>query len=483
MYQKKSGSWLKHSDFIILDILSLQLSMILAYVFRHGFANPYANSLYGRMALFLLLADFSTVFFWESFKNVLKRNKYTEFVATLRQVFIVILLSVLYLFSTKESGYYSRIVLYLTGFLYLLISYSARLLWKKIVLKRMRGKGNRSLLVITYEGNAEDVAKSVTEKTLGRYSLCGIAVINRDMTGQRIGAFSVVANRQSASEYVLREWVDEVLISLPAGESCPEGLVEELAETGVAMHLDISHIFTAAGNKQLVEKMGEFTVLTSTMNYASDKQLAVKRLVDICGGLIGCLFTVLVFIVIAPIIYISSPGPIFFTQTRIGKNGKKFKMYKFRSMYMDAEKRKKEFMDQNRIKDGMMFKLDFDTRIIGNKILPDGRRKTGIGEFIRKTSLDEFPQFFNVLKGDMSLVGTRPPTLDEWEKYKLHHRARLAIKPGITGLWQVSGRSNIIDFEEVVRLDTQYIINWSFALDIKILFKTVATVLKKEGSM
>ena len=104
MYQKKSGSWLKHSDFIILDILSLQLSMILAYVFRHGFANPYANSLYGRMALFLLLADFSTVFFWESFKNVLKRNKYTEFVATLRQVFIVILLSVLYLFSTKESG-------------------------------------------------------------------------------------------------------------------------------------------------------------------------------------------------------------------------------------------------------------------------------------------------------------------------------------------------------------------------------------------
>ena len=152
-------------------------------------------------------------------------------------------------------------------------------------------------------------------------------------------------------------------------------------------------------------------------------------------------------------------------------------------MYMDAEERKKELMAQNRSKDGMMFKLDFDPRIIGNEILPDGTHKTGIGNFIRSTSLDEFPQFFNVLKGDMSLVGTRPPTLDEWEKYELHHRARLAIKPGITGMWQTSGRSNITDFEDVVRLDTEYITNWSMGLDIKILFKTVLAVLKRDGSM
>ena len=152
-------------------------------------------------------------------------------------------------------------------------------------------------------------------------------------------------------------------------------------------------------------------------------------------------------------------------------------------MYMDAEERKKELMKENRVSDGMMFKMDFDPRVIGNKILPNGEKKTGIGDFIRKTSLDEFPQFFNVLKGDMSLVGTRPPTLDEWEKYELHHRARLAIKPGITGMWQVSGRSEITDFEEVVRLDTEYIANWDVGLDFKILFKTVMSVLKKEGSM
>lgn len=216
---------------------------------------------------------------------------------------------------------------------------------------------------------------------------------------------------------------------------------------------------------------------------ASPKQLLFKRVMDIAGGLVGCLLTVIIFIFVAPIIYISSPGPIFFSQERIGKNGKKFKIYKFRSMYMDAEARKAELMKQNRVADGKMFKLDFDPRVIGNKILPDGTKKTGVGNFIRVTSLDEFPQFFNVLKGDMSLVGTRPPLPGEVSEYEIHHRARLAIKPGITGMWQVSGRSDITDFEEVVRLDTKYIKEWTPALDIKILFKTVKTVLGKEGSM
>lgn len=180
---------------------------------------------------------------------------------------------------------------------------------------------------------------------------------------------------------------------------------------------------------------------------------------------------------------IRSPGPIFFAQERIGRNGRKFKMYKFRSMYMDAEERKKELMAQNKISDGLMFKMDFDPRIIGNKILPDGTRKTGIGQFIRKTSLDEFPQFINILLGDMSLVGTRPPTVDEWELYEPHHRARMSFRPGLTGMWQVSGRSNITDFEEVVKLDTQYISEWSLRLDVKILWQTVWSVFKSDGAM
>ena len=140
-------------------------------------------------------------------------------------------------------------------------------------------------------------------------------------------------------------------------------------------------------------------------------------------------------------------------------------------------------MAQNKVSDGMMFKMDFDPRIIGNKILPDGTKKTGIGQFIRKTSIDELPQFWNILKGDMSLVGTRPPTLDEWEKYEPHHRARMSFRPGLTGLWQVSGRSNITDFEEVVRLDTQYIGEWSVKNDLRIIFQTAISIMKKDGAM
>ena len=150
---------------------------------------------------------------------------------------------------------------------------------------------------------------------------------------------------------------------------------------------------------------------------------------------------------------------------------------------MDAEARKAELMKENRLGDGKMFKLDFDPRVIGNRILPDGTKKTGIGDFIRRTSLDEFPQFFNVLKGDMSLVGTRPPLISETNLCEPHHKARLAIKPGITGMWQVSGRSDITDFEEVVNLDKEYINNWNIGLDIKILIRTVFLVVKGEGAM
>lgn len=232
-----------------------------------------------------------------------------------------------------------------------------------------------------------------------------------------------------------------------------------------------------------MEVFGTYDIEKKIQNHASTRDLMLKRLMDIAGGLVGCLITGILFIFVAPAIYIASPGPIFFAQERVGKNGKRFKMYKFRSMYMDAEERKAELMKDNKLGDEKMFKLDFDPRVIGNKILPDGTHKTGIGDFIRRTSIDEFPQFFNVLKGDMSIIGTRPPLISETNFYELHHRARLAIKPGITGMWQVSGRSDITDFEEVVRLDKEYITDWNIGLDIKILFKTVMVVLRKDGSM
>ena len=147
-------------------------------------------------------------------------------------------------------------------------------------------------------------------------------------------------------------------------------------------------------------------------------------------------------------------------------------------MYKDAEERKKELMARNEMQ-GLMFKMEDDPRIIGSG--PDGK-KHGIGWLIRKTSIDEFPQFWNVFKGDMSLVGTRPPTVQEYEQYEIHHKARLSIKPGLTGLWQVSGRSRITDFEEVVALDLEYINTWTIGKDIRIILKTVQVMFTGDGA-
>ena len=339
------------------------------------------------------------------------------------------------------------------------------------------------MLIVTTESMLDKVVSNILNYNYQMFHIAGVAVIDCDLTGHVRNGVEVVSNLSNVADYVCREWVDEVFVNLPEDVPYPGQLLNQLTEMGVVVHMKLAKTSGLVGERKFVERLGNYTVLTTSINYATDRQLFLKRTVDILGGLVGCVITAILFVILAPMIYIQSPGPIFFSQTRVGKNGKKFKIYKFRSMYLDAEERKKELMKENRVKDGMMFKLEWDPRIIGCKKRADGSIKKGIGNRIRDWSLDEFPQFYNVLKGDMSLVGTRPPTVDEWEKYDLHHRARLATKPGITGMWQVSGRSNITDFEDVVKLDKKYIAEWSIGLDIKILLKTVLVVLRHEGAM
>ena len=464
-------------------MICLQLAYVLAYAISgYGF-NPYAIIIYRNMAVFLELADLLVIFAYGTMKSVLKRGYYRDFVVTVKHSVMVGALAVLYLFMLQQGQKFSRLALILTIVIYLLLTYLVRELWKKFLRKKMEDGGERKLLIITSEDAAEQVVVNMKENNYARYTLAGVAVIDADWTGKKVHGVPVVANEETAAMYVCQEWIDEVLIVISEVLPYPSELIEQLTETGVTIHLNLAKITNVPGKKQFVEKVGNYTVLTTSINYASSKQLMLKRLMDIAGGLVGCILTGIICVFVGPAIYIASPGPIFFAQERVGKNGKKFKMYKFRSMYMDAEERKAELMKDNKLGDGKMFKLDFDPRVIGNKILPDGTHKTGIGDFIRRTSLDEFPQFFNVLKGDMSIIGTRPPLISETSLYELHHRARLAIKPGITGMWQVSGRSDITDFEEVVRLDKEYIENWNIGMDIKILFKTVLVVFRKDGSM
>ena len=284
-------------------------------------------------------------------------------------------------------------------------------------------------------------------------------------------------------KFLCREWVDEVAIAVSRKEDSYTDFIQQLIEMGIVVHIEMEETEKFSWAAQEIEKIAGRRVLTVGMNMATPLQACIKRLMDIAGGLVGCVLTLVLTVILGPMIYIKSTGPIFFSQTRVGKNGKLFKMYKFRSMYLDAEERKAELMAQNRVSDGLMFKLEYDPRIIGCEKRADGTIKKGIGNYIRDWSLDEFPQFFNVLKGDLSLVGTRPPTVDEWEKYDLSHRGRLAIKPGITGMWQVSGRSKITEFDQVVELDKKYIREWSIGLDVMILVRTVRAVVCRDGAM
>lgn len=483
MYKVETKSWVKHLDFMLLDILCLEVSMWAAFCLQMGRLNFYNSKEYRNLATVLLLVDIVVVLFANTFKNILKRDYHTCIKEWIKQVVLLSGGTLVCLFIQNSLKQYPREMLYCTIGIYAILTLAVRVSWKVIFKRKIQISGMNSLVLLTTSAKLDEVLEKISQYNYQRFRIAGIAVYDCDMVGQTFQRIPVVANAQTVASYVCKNWVDQVLIVDEESAPCPTELVKQLMSTGVTVHQNLHQVASMYGGSQVVERIGSYLVLTTSIKQVNTWQMAIKRFVDILGGLAGCVITAIVFVFVAPAIYINSPGPIFFSQKRVGKNGKIFKMYKFRSMYLDAEQRKAELMKDNRVSDGKMFKLDFDPRVIGNKILPDGTKKTGIGNFIRVTSLDEFPQFFNVLKGDMSIVGTRPPLLDEVSEYDLHHRTRLAIKPGITGMWQVSGRSEITDFEEVVRLDTEYISNWSVWLDIKILFKTVMVVLKKDGSM
>lgn len=513
MYKRTTQGWLKHIDFILWDVLILQVAFVLGFMIRHGWGElPYTTWMtgYKSLAIVLIVVDVLVSVVFNTMHNVMKRGYLKEFAASVKHVALVLVIMTLYLFSTQAGDEYSRVTLYLTSGFHLILGYLVRILWKPLIRRINKNKAKGTMILVAEEATVPRILEKASD--LDGFEYAGIVLSNRDGTGDTIQGIKVVSGIENAADYICREWVDEVFVypeqlsdlkttaydaienyidnsyetqTSDHPEKIPEQsdvarFIEQCREMAIPVHIRLP--ISSAGGKSFMEKVGGYNVLTMTANYVSPFQMIMKRLFDIIGGLIGSIFALILIAVIGPKIKKESPGPILFRQIRIGQNGKRFRIYKLRSMYLDAEDRKKELTEQNRVSDGMMFKLDWDPRIIGNKII-DGKQVTGIGERIRRTSLDEFPQFFNVLKGDMSLVGTRPPTEDEWERYQYRHRARLATKPGLTGMWQVSGRSSITDFEEVVKLDTEYINNWSIGLDLKILLKTVSAVIRRDGAM
>ncbi len=481
MHVKKS-SWIKHFDFILADLVCLNITFNLAYWLRHGVANIYDIRDYRMVVIMIMILHFCISYFSNCYSGILRRGYFIEFQKVLIYNAEMIALVFSYLFIMQISIQYSRLILISFFLLNTLGMYLVHISLKKIISSndRLAGHNRIKILLLADDKLAEQSIKLVQNGHDKTYDIVGVALKDEDRSTKMIMDIPVVAYGENVYEYVCHNVIDDVLICMDPGKQEEiERITNKFLNMGVTVHVKMN-VFTDGLPNVYFGKINEVNVLTTSMKTVKSYEIFLKRLIDIIAGIVGCLITAVLFIFIAPAIKIADPkGPVFFGQERVGKNGRKFKIYKFRSMYSDAEERKKELMDKNKMS-GLMFKIDADPRIIGSG--PDGKKK-GLGHFLRASSLDEFPNFWSILKGDMSLVGTRPPTMDEYEKYELHHKSRLAAKPGLTGIWQVSGRSDFTDFEEVVKLDNEYIKNWTIGLDIKIILKTIVVVIARRGSV
>lgn len=452
---------------------------------------------------FIILISFTLIFFgFSSSIDLSKQNRYVEIVSVLRNCFLTYMTLAVLLILTKNDIIQSR-YLYLSSFgLFIILSSIGRYILKRILIYKFSHSKMASLVGVITVGERAEYFLNEISKDWSK-NIKGVALLDAkeengtfkyhhptkeiDENGnvktklddeletvREIAGVPVVANYDNFMDWVRAASVDEVYVNLPY--SCDKkaaNFVEELESMGIIVHINLPNLERIIESSEFdnfkCSVFAGYPIATLSAAVHDSGLLVIKRIVDIIGAIVGILISTPIILVTAIPLLIESPGPLIFKQQRVGKNGRLFNIYKLRSMYVDAEKRKKELMEKNKM-DGLMFKMDDDPRI------------TKVGKFIRKTSIDELPQFWNVLKGDMSLVGTRPPTIDEFEQYESHHKRRLSMRPGISGMWQVSGRSDITDFEEVVRLDCEYIDNWSLWLDIKILFKTVKVVLKHDGA-
>ena len=393
-----------------------------------------------------------------------KRTLMQETVSVFKTNIILAAIIAIYQLLDKSSVDFPRGLYVLTIIINVILMLIVREVIKLYLTKKYRNK--KRLLVITTSDRADRIVDKYSSIDNWANRLYGIAVIDKDMKGDNINGVPVVANVHDMMTYMKNEIVDEVYISIRQDKAEElSAVVMQLEDMGIIVHIKLETLDAYKDYDMKLEKMGKTPVVTFANRFYDYRKLAIKRIIDIIGSIVGLVIMFIAMIFVAPAIKIESPGPVFFKQKRVGRNGRYFYIYKFRSMYMDAEERKKKLMAKNEMS-GLMFKMKDDPRI------------TKVGKFIRKTSIDELPQFINVFKGDMSIVGTRPPTVNEFKQYEGHHKRRLSMKPGITGMWQAYGRKTITDFEDIVSMDLDYIDNWSIMLDVKIILRTFIAVFQ-----
>ena len=463
MYKKKND--FEKICLCLTYLLCAAISINIAY-----WLSPY--TIPKLSVIIVILVCGVTYFFSGIYKNMYNRGYLKEFKVVFIYDTYVLLILTLTMFITKNSFYITRrcmATFIMIDFVLIYIVQTALKKYKQLIYPKI--SSSIKVYLVTTKDCVYKAIETIAKDSGWGGQIIGIALLDSSEIGSRITGIPVVADKDSLINFAKFAVVDEVVVYLPkdTNDNGLEQMILDFQAMGAAVSVNLYAFQMDIPSDKAVRKVGGMNVITFTTRFYDYRFVFIKRIIDILGSIVGLAITAVVSIFVVPAIKLESPGPAIFAQDRVGKNGRIFKFYKFRSMYADAEARKAQLMTDNEMS-GPMFKMKDDPRI------------TKVGKFIRATSIDELPQFFNVLKGDMSLVGTRPPTVQEYKQYEMHQKRRLSSKPGITGLWQVSGRSDITDFNEVVKLDLQYIDNWSLGMDIKILFKTVQVILTQDGA-
>ncbi len=419
--------------------------------------------------LILLAAYVLLALFYTEPADFLIRGFYEELKAVLKKMIALACMVAVCVLFWRGTEDFPRGVYVLTVCLATIFLWVIRIIIKQYLKMQTASRGTLRLFVITTKQRAENMLVEVKNLDDWTRRIEGFIIVDEDMRGKTVGGVPVLAGEENMMEYIRKEIVDEVYIDIgTTSKKSIKPLVLELEDMGVTVHIKLDIMDTFSDFDATLGSFGDASVVTFAHRFYDYRKLAIKRVMDIAGSIVGIGIMLLVMIPVAPAIKLESRGPLFFKQRRVGKNGRYFYIYKFRSMRVDAEEQKASLMDKNEM-EGLMFKMSDDPRI------------TKVGKFIRRTSIDELPQFINVLKGEMSMVGTRPPTVEEFKLYEGHHKRRLSMKPGITGMWQAYGRDTVVDFEEVVKMDLDYIDHWNLALDVKILLQTILSVFQRSG--